>query len=393
MVGIGKRGSPSKLPYSYNVLGHFHVTDVWCEKNTTEFGTFKHWMVRLEKTDLKEKSWWAPAFPTAPLSVRLAALPKIEVVSRECKVCAVSSKEILNQGWTCLNSSCVNHFVFFKYDNGIEEQVIYHETSLDYNQGFLNERTKYQGSQELVPLSTPLPTSAECVTGFEERCKKGIVCGNCGCCIRRIHWAGWECEVEGCGWTYTVTQQMMTASMARIDQKPDKTPNFVNFPITKIQTEIGIFSGSVYSLPGPAGYGAAGHILILEPSDFANTLPDGPDQIFAEMQANSIGMKRRPVRQASHKGEVITAHWSTNVVCISFCHEMNTDLCIGYPIQIFCSSGWRDLLRRCPWCYSENPQTLDLGWSTAGKLQWRNSGTPIPGVQRMFGRGISWWSW
>lgn len=54
--GQGNTGSPSKLPHYYNVLDYFHITDVWCEK----YNGVSRWMVRLEKINLNEISWWSP---------------------------------------------------------------------------------------------------------------------------------------------------------------------------------------------------------------------------------------------------------------------------------------------------------------------------------------------
>jgi hypothetical protein len=326
-LGQGNTGSPTKLPHYYNVLGWFHVTDIWCER----FNELNCWMVRLEKVDLTEKSWWSRA--DTPHSPPDFDSPKALV--RTCNSCGKESKMIYKQGWACLNAdpeptkkgnktrekkTCTE---FFKFGEGINI------TNLEYTEEFLKERSSFKVLREQVnldpnpgPLGPPLLTEDDVERlgefGFEEECKRGIVCPKCGCCSRRVNWGKWVCESSTSGghFTYALRPRIIPAERAISEgnevplltkEEGDEEPNhFVHPMITRKPIFMGGRKGFVYIFHGAKGPNGEkgkiiGYVLHLRSSDTINKLPNGPDDIFKGLQQADLDLKRKPSKCAGCK--------------------------------------------------------------------------------------------
>ncbi|KAF8858768.1 hypothetical protein BDZ45DRAFT_590705 [Acephala macrosclerotiorum] len=300
IAGQGNKLSPSKLPHYYNVLGWFKVTDVWRE---TEH---KVWKMRFEKIDLSEKSWWAAAgtYPNEPATLTPNYdFPKTE--STICQHCQKTSKEIYEQGWTCLNTACTHFFNFNDNPNTLDE--------LSYNDAFLRERTLYTG-QDAGPLAPSLPTQQDldnAYSPFDEKFKRGIVCPDCGCCSRRVQWHQWACE--NCSFVHCLNTRPLDVVQAIAEDSPTSKA-LIDYTHPSIRTGemvAGHWSVYEYVLPGPDG-SVAGWVRLFKANELLNRQPDGADDLFQRMQQDHFKLTRNPSRCKGAPSEILTSHYASN---------------------------------------------------------------------------------
>jgi hypothetical protein len=258
-------------------------------------------MIRLEKINLEEKSWWSAkdAHHSPPNFVS----PKTP--QQECPVCKVVSKTIYKQGWVCLNADPVKEGksytkttcpAFFKFSEDIDDKT------LEYTKEFLEERTPFKlaQGQGLEPLVPPFLSDADAnllgALAFEEKCRKGIVCSQCNCCIRRIHWGFWKCENPNCNFVRSLTPRLIPASLAISDSRQPK-PKEQTFVYKSIRFNVshrGGFEVTIYVLPGEEEDSIAGWILHYKSNPSVNQSEGGPDDLFLELQTADLGLKRNP---------------------------------------------------------------------------------------------------
>jgi hypothetical protein len=288
LIGQGNSISPSKLPHYYNILDWFHVTDVWCEKNDG----FKCWMVRLEKINLAERSWWSPKD-----SESYPPTFDHKTESLKCMACQHSSKHIYNQGWTCLNPQCSNFFEFNACD----------DATLDFNLPFLAERTPYTGATP-GPLAPPLLTDEDLdgmdAFGIEKECKQGIVCPKCLCCSRRLEWTQWSCENPSCDFQYRLRQKPVpishVISQNAGEERKSNNRDHVSGGIRVGQMILGRYDVYEYIIPGENGEDI-GFVRHFKANNIINQQPDGPNDLFRMMQESDFGLLRNAARQKGCK--------------------------------------------------------------------------------------------
>lgn len=314
IAGRGNRICPSRLPHYYNVLDWFHVTDLWCEL----INNVKTGMVRLEKIDLRQASWWMAASeaPPPPLDTHQARTRMvIPTRSQVCEACQVKSKEIFMEGWACLNSECPKYFDF---GHSVDH------SQLDYNQNFLQERTPFVSHKDaqMPALAPPLMNAQDAVleglNGSEEACAKGIVCPKCNGCSRRIDWSFWKCEHAPCEFEHRVPLQKIHVEEA-MHQGDVKIDEFYAHSLGVRCREVieGLYDVYEYSIPGPVNpedgsSTVLGFVRHYKSCMTINCQEDGPNALFCAMQEDEFNLKRRPVRQPNSVGEILTGHWGTN---------------------------------------------------------------------------------
>jgi hypothetical protein len=297
---------------------------MWSEK----YNGIQRWMVRLEKINLEEKSWWSAK--DALHSPPNFDSPKTE--TRTCTTCNKESKLIYKQGWACLNAdpadSKLNCEKFFVFDQDTDDKT------LEFAPAFLQERTKFE--LDPGPLVPPIITDQDLVRlgeyGFEERCKKGIVCPECGCCSRRIEWRQWVCENPSCQYLYSLTPHAVSASIAA-SQGTRKDillkQEFIKSSIRIRNFSLKGFNVFEYTIPGVNGEDI-GFIRHYKSNGDINHLPGGPDDLFQEMQTHNLGLKRNAAKNKGGmfldlatlqntnrlvaRNEVLTAHYTANWV-------------------------------------------------------------------------------
>lgn len=220
-----------------------------------------------------------------------------------CPECNTPSKTIYKQGWVCLNADPVrksrNHEkttcpAFFKFGQGIDDKT------LEFTEEFLQERTQFQG-HDTEPLNPPFLTEADAdaigAFAFEEKCRKGIVCSDCGCCIRRIHWGKWICENPVCDFTYSLTPREIPASLAISNSNAPKVKTFVSKSIGSTTLDLwpGAWKVTRYDIPGEQGE-IVGNVFHFKSNARLNQRPNGPDELFKELQVARLGLKRNASR-------------------------------------------------------------------------------------------------
>jgi hypothetical protein len=246
-------------------------------------------MVRLEKIRLNEKSWWATADSPPPDPTRDISAIKARV--SRCGLCNCESKEIFNAGWACLATSCP---AFFKFPTDVDD------SALDYNEEFLKERTNFT-DPHLEPLAPPLPSTADIdkhgYFGFEKTFKEGIVCPLCHGCSRRVEWGRWTCETKGCSFTHCIRPKIVSIHDA-ISQSISQVGGWFN-PDPEIrvgQKVMGLYDVFEYVIPGLQQDEVVGVIRHFRSSGIINAQPDGPNDLFHQMQEEDFGLKRNPAR-------------------------------------------------------------------------------------------------
>lgn len=177
---------PTKIPHRYCVMGWFQVTNVWAEKSNKKV-CFKF---RLEKIDLRTKSWWARPNSAGPPTHRDFVT---KAASFECHHCHQVSVQVFEQTWICLNYDCKKaHWTV----NGHAPPA-----DLTYNPAFLAERKEWDDR-----IQPPYPLKPEFLSrhppypelGYSLSSWKGIVCPICGRCNSRKLWYEWRCGTKGC---------------------------------------------------------------------------------------------------------------------------------------------------------------------------------------------------
>ncbi|KAK3298414.1 uncharacterized protein B0H64DRAFT_353969 [Chaetomium fimeti] len=321
---------PCCSPHPYAVLGYFHITDVWKEKQITE-GSDKPvtvWRMRFEKADLAERSWWAPKSEKAVQTDALVDTSlKAPVIT--CAKCDTPSKEMFTAGWFCLNYGCEHYFVF-PTGAGVDIK------GLAYTQTFLDERTPFVGE---IPSVVPPITDSTGLHGTEKSLRRGFVCPDCGCCNRRVYWNRWVCANKECEYTRDAPMlpypgDLLQLENARFDEKmrrirnsygvndnKENKPGFVDDPIATIYNRdclplsqtltLGGYDVRQYYLPNSDGK-ILGSFSIFSAKPEILTKPNGPDDLFQTLELTDIGLRRNAAAVVGHKLEGYTRHFQQN---------------------------------------------------------------------------------
>ncbi|CAD6443867.1 cb27798f-838e-4cbf-b0df-89cd4318de08 [Sclerotinia trifoliorum] len=320
-------------------------------------GGLKVCKARMEKIDLKKRSWWSPVNSVAHLS---QGYDGVKTLVQTCHDCNTSCKTIYTHGWTCRSPQCRSFYVFY-------HQVDVND--LQYCGDFMQERTPYIGAPP--PPLRPEPVTdtdlvGEDVFGVEERCKQGIVCAKFHGCIRRLEWHQWTCETVGCDFTHTVTQIPVPLSkvLSATDFIADKIPlDFVHESIGVNQKPIGHYDVYELKIPGPARHpglpieiGAPYKFLVAHE---ANSFQNAPPPILKAMQRMTWAGK-----QAFAGKEDVEFTPLNEVLCLGYFENMH----IGYH------DDGEDTL-------GETVATLSLGASSTMCFRPKNKST-IGGIHK-----------
>ncbi|KAL4892187.1 2OG-Fe(II) oxygenase superfamily-domain-containing protein [Aspergillus ambiguus] len=285
-----------KLPHRYNVMGYFRITDIWFERLGQRIGA----KVRFEKLDLSTKSWWAAKGSPPPIPHRerdFECFPD----EKTCHACAKKSPRIYNEGWTCLIPTCK---LFWTIDGSPPP------AHLSFHKSFLIYRTPFdpgvQPHHSLVP--DLLSTIDEGDQNFSSLriAWRGIVCPKCHKCISRRYWRGWKCSdcVEGreeytgaC--SYEKFFKISPISLRYVIEELELSPikRILNFDPKFAFPEIDDASlypyrKMTYNIPG------VGYVIHFVSNRAINSRANGPDDLFHQMQATDLGLRRYPLQQS-----------------------------------------------------------------------------------------------
>ncbi|KAI9884066.1 MAG: hypothetical protein M1823_004156 [Watsoniomyces obsoletus] len=297
ILGRDNPKAPARISHRYGVLGHFHLTRIWCEKA----GAKNTYMYRFEKINLAEESWWAPPGPSA--------LPPGPVGSTDptlatCLYCEHTCEQIYTECWMCLNEHCP---LFWTID------LAPPKGPLVYTEAFINERRGWPSHLRApFPLRPPLPTSddRDPSSAVSRGAWKGIVCPQCGRCNSRVEWRQWRCETTGCGFVYTVpfdpfSYRSVAGSFDMFFEGHAVPTAKMLGHVEESHQFVGNYRINQYHLPG---CGWVSHIQVNRP---ISTRPGGPDDMFVQLQQEDLGLKRFPLGNSTMPGG-LTAHFAVN---------------------------------------------------------------------------------
>ncbi|KAJ9206360.1 hypothetical protein DTO027B5_717 [Paecilomyces variotii] len=310
-IVIGDRNTVlgRKLPHRYNVMAFFRITNIWYEK----VGGKKGAKIRFEKVDLAEKSWWAAPGTPAPAWPRdFSTRPE----SIQCAECSHHSLRIFNEGWMCLYSTCARFWTL----NGSPAPA-----NLTYHPDFLNSRTPpdptAQPEHSLVPdLLSTIPEDDADAT-YSRMAWKGIVCPQCKKCISRKFWKGWKCSdaidqrhaAPSGVCTFEKTMRMAPISLRSVSDDFELGPvqrailadsryALVNVDKASLAP---YYTRVTYTLNG------VGTITHFVANKAATARPNGPNDLFRQLQVADVGLRRYPLQQSVVAG-TLTSHFAVN---------------------------------------------------------------------------------
>ena len=150
--------------------------------------------------------------------------------------------------------------------------------------------------------------------GFSRMAAMGAVCEKCGRCNSRVYFDKWACATPGCGWSYpypstgldggfdaTALKDIIPANALVDFYRPlsagfPSAADVVKYPIKQQSLFRHNYRIQVYTIPG------CGFIAHLQPNRTVVTAPNGPNEIFEELQRTDIGLERRVLKNSMVKG-------------------------------------------------------------------------------------------
>ncbi|KAK6199672.1 hypothetical protein LQW54_009990 [Pestalotiopsis sp. IQ-011] len=283
----GDKNKMLTVPHSFCVLGEYQITDLWLEKFPNANGVcVARWMVRLEKVDSHERSWFSAPSDTS----HLFDADRHVCPVRKCGSCDEAHKQIYAKGWACLNNKCENAF---RLQVGSDEDAEWKTLALheaEYNPAFLNQRSTIQADAiRRTNLLPSLPTMDNNISfGTEASFKKGIVCPRCRCASRRIFWHGWECENEECDFSYRLETRPyplteIEAESVKVKKSRHSAMKYDESFVTYHATDIDGYKTEIFTLPDENGE-VCGTAVVLRASEEICAKRNGPNDMFEAMQ-------------------------------------------------------------------------------------------------------------
>ncbi|KAL1614070.1 hypothetical protein SLS54_010066 [Diplodia seriata] len=304
LSGDQNRQCPSKLPHVYNVLDWFKPTHVWAEKVNGKVNI----RYRFEKLCLDKQSWWAPSGVSDLMTVDAQAPPQAPPHVHVCSHCERMSQQVYLQGWMCLQSDCP---LFWTLESGNEPQ----EAGLLYDPRFLKQHTPWPHANAPQPLRPnhltlgPAPILGDDVAWAAA---KGLVCPQCGRCNSREAWEGWYCENPACDFVYSLPHVNIPANALHHAYDPLSScytfSKDLCLPHIPLRVEFAHnYRINYFTIPGVDGFIA--HFIA---NKTINEEAGGPDDMWTELQAEDLGLRRRPLGSSTLRGPTLTQHFAVN---------------------------------------------------------------------------------
>ncbi|KAI7669063.1 hypothetical protein KC319_g6226, partial [Hortaea werneckii] len=284
ICGNKNTGAPTKMPHKYNVLGWYKPIAVWAEKTAGK--SKKNWTTikyRMERLRSEEPAWHAPV--GAPTHHPSGAG---ELVKSTCASCAHCYPQIFLESWMCLNSSCDR---FWRLGNGQEAP----SGALTYNPAYLLHRTPWPVEEEPFDVRPRMPQSGKVIgdtlTYINTR---GIVCPNCGRCNPRYRFSGWVCDNQHCDWEGLKVnhQAIMPAALHQATNTFGDGPSLGrNRHDPSVSVKVSYTHG--YKIFTYTVEGIQGRFVHAVANGRINREWQGPDDMFAALQTEDMGLERR----------------------------------------------------------------------------------------------------
>ena len=287
LAGSKNEHCPIRVPHRYNVMGLFHVTDIWSEK----VNGYTLCRVRFDIIDLETPSWWGvqgSPLPTQKSDFTTKALVRV------CTVCGIESKQRHALGWACLNESCAR---FSETDGHVPQQATI------WNPAFVGERTKWPTHVKpclQIKPAPPMGLSDGSLKGTSSSAWKGMVCPICGRCNSRTKWDEWKCETNECTFEVPIYHHIVPQHQLEPDH---------SFPTEGHSIPCDKFQDPVMQTSRVHGYW---RVLTYElfPGNFVthylanqviNRQPGGADDILRALQGSKLGMQRSALKTCPSK--------------------------------------------------------------------------------------------
>ncbi|CZT10544.1 uncharacterized protein RAG0_14983 [Rhynchosporium agropyri] len=297
-IGQSNTKFPVKLDAYYNVLGYFHITDVWYDRYEKSC-----WVIRLEAVDLLTRPAWSvkalPFVPSTPSATRAPVLT--------CSSCSRDTKEIYTVGWFCMTPKCDEYYL-------IGGELVPLE-GLQYTQIFLGERSQFMGQvpTEIAPVFPTDLLSGEATVQLNAEIKQGFLCPVCGCCCRRLRWNHFSCETPSCLTVYKVPRKVLTVpEVLQQKLKPSEMESHTGGGVTSSTMPMGGYMVDMYAFPDANGNQQDCYVYHFRSNEIINSQPNGSDELFASLQQEDLDLKRQPVKTGGHVVEMVTNNFTKN---------------------------------------------------------------------------------
>ncbi|KAI9795345.1 MAG: hypothetical protein M1835_005958 [Candelina submexicana] len=333
IVGKGNPKCPSVIPHTYCVMGWFKPTHIWSEMD----GSKKLFKYRLEKMDMHEPSWWAPRAPEDMTSmanpqtidqsathtplvddlvtgtpanlnslISYTSATSIPAANHECcQGCQHVSPQVYFEGWMCLNGLC-DYFWKLEGQRKLED--------LTFDLRFLRHQTPWPAIKEPYGVKPdPVSIEGQHKFGFDVSYAawKGFVCPRCGRCNSRQDWQGWKCLNEKCSFVHNMPHTAIPAQALSDPNQPLTDGHAIPrdtaaFPITTQVEFFNQYRVHTYTIPD------CGTVVHFMANKVINGEPNGPDEMWQDVQSADVGLKRFELKNAMLKGPMLTQHFAIN---------------------------------------------------------------------------------
>ncbi|KAI0036934.1 hypothetical protein K488DRAFT_40180 [Vararia minispora EC-137] len=293
--------------YAYIVLGHYWIAEAWAEleikKNEEKLVRYKF---AFQWCPEQGEPWW-----TLPQDRMANTLAEAVTPARmRCDTCTITSVQVYEQGWMCLNPACIVFFTL-RGTNVVEELT----AALSFLSLRQNRPYKMSTGKEST-LPAP-PPAGEVDRGLvtTRRFTRGMHCVECGRLSCRFRWKCWQCQ--GCKNEFDVKgairkpnefwsqHRALIFSDERIMPKACINRGLQRMFLDEITNERLLLRS--YTMPGNRGI-----IYIIPGNQKINCVAD---QIFHDYQEQAmngtIDFRRYPLRSVG-RGELLTNYFSQN---------------------------------------------------------------------------------
>lgn len=277
------------LSHRLNIMEYFMVTDVWEEMQNG----YHRFTLRLQKLDLKNKSWWAKDGTPNPPTER-DFTPLVETTCT-AKNCGRKFPQIYKVGWMCLARDCDQ---FWRIDEVLTDSA----EDLEFDEKFLSWRKEFDVQKCLGNAKYPLIPKLDLSKDDSHTRRDGIVCPDCNRCIPRVYMGNWQCDIdwpalggvemtreheEGCKWAHRLppkVTKLNSKQLREIEAAYKKAKGrHQTTGYAKSQTDLKDVYGN-----------SMGKITHYTSNKSINEKPNGPDDLFELLQAtcHTLGLRR-----------------------------------------------------------------------------------------------------
>ena len=323
-----------KMPHIYNVLGWFKPTDAWWSKVNGK-NVIRY---RFEKHNLDRPSWWVPEDYIEELP--LGCMQQDPSTRKACTKCNTTWDQVYTIGWMCLNNDCT---IFWKVAFNGPLMRDPPSSRLKYDPRFLNKRTVWMSNQDPEPLVAERSVVNDTQNSMNvlRHGSKGMVCPRCGNCIRRLRMTGdaWRCDTPRCGFAVHVAPMDLQLNWVVDHERPvgrDMVPRnrdmfheFFGKYFEKRQFYNGGYKILRYDIKDTDCF-----IVHLIPNLAPLEANMGANELFNLVQQANLPLVRRALSAAPTRGNMVTNHYTLNIVSLDLVCLTSTDYHRGCHISL-----------------------------------------------------------